>query len=463
MFGMETRGIATVAVIIAVVATVGGTATPVVVDTIDVDPDSPFYGLERIGEGMKEAVIGGQGFDIALAEERVKEFEVMNERGKSAAHLGLVDEAEDRMASAVKKYGDERGLGKAENAVKLHLAVLENVREKVPEQAKVALSLAISRSSKSTLILAELKAGKLAKEDVEKLIDAVKENVEKMEEEVKTLPVTLAVQAIEKKTVEDLLDDLKDVSDPDPYLDVIEMTGKKLMKTVELVKDIADKNENVQRGLEIAKEAVSKHLVVLENVYARVPDAAKPAIALAITYSAKVTEVISAVEAGVVPATELGEKVDEAEEEIEKIREEIEENLKTQLPVEVAMNVNVAVVERLSEKIQQQPEEAKLLVQSVVVKIPNIARDVRSAEALQKAIDVSQKCLTAIENIPENLKIELQSPISYLQTHLSTLENLKEESSSITDWEKKMESEIEWPAVSPTSTAVISPKYPTAT
>ncbi|MEM3401660.1 MAG: DUF5667 domain-containing protein [Candidatus Hadarchaeales archaeon] len=459
MFGMDSRGIATVAVVIVVVSTAGGVATPVIVDTIDVDPESPFYGLERIGEGMKEAVLGGQGFDIALAEERVKEFKVMNERGKSTAYLGLVDEAEDRMASAVKRAGDERGLVKAAEAVKVHLAVLENVREKVPEEAKVALGLAISRSSRSALILAELKAGKLAKEKVGELIDAVKENVEKMKEEVKILPVATAAQTIEKKTVEDLLDGLKDVTDPQPYIDVIEMTGKKLMKVVERVEEIAEKNENVQRGLEMAKEAISKHLLVLENVYARVPEAARPAIALAITHSTKAIEVISAVEAGVIPATALEERIDVAEEEIEKLREEVEENLKTQRSVEVAYNVNLMVVERLSEKIEELPEKAKLLVQPIVVKIPNIARDVRSPEALQRAIAVSEKSLKIIENIPENLRVEFENVISWLQSYTSALNTIAGEVSTITNWEEKMKSEMETVAISPMLTKAV---YPTA-
>lgn len=54
MFGRDQRGVAALTVAIIVAASTGvAIATPVVVDAVDVDPDSPFYGLERLGEQIR--------------------------------------------------------------------------------------------------------------------------------------------------------------------------------------------------------------------------------------------------------------------------------------------------------------------------------------------------------------------------------------------------------------------------
>ncbi|MDI6883845.1 MAG: hypothetical protein QMD00_01710 [Hadesarchaea archaeon] len=54
MLRLDQRGIAVVAVVVIIVASTGvSVATPVVVDAIDVDPDHPLYGLERLGERIR--------------------------------------------------------------------------------------------------------------------------------------------------------------------------------------------------------------------------------------------------------------------------------------------------------------------------------------------------------------------------------------------------------------------------
>ncbi len=84
---MESKGIAPLVVMIIVVAAGGASiGAPVAVDTIDVDPDSPFYALERLGERIK-----GVG-DMSLMQERFMEFSKMCDKGKGSSYLSIQDE-----------------------------------------------------------------------------------------------------------------------------------------------------------------------------------------------------------------------------------------------------------------------------------------------------------------------------------------------------------------------------------
>jgi tetratricopeptide (TPR) repeat protein len=92
MFGLDQRGIAVVAVVVIIAASTGvSVATPVVVDIIDVDPDSPFYGLERLGERMRR--VG----DEDQMKERLGEYVRLVDRGKGLEYKRIMEEFVEKM------------------------------------------------------------------------------------------------------------------------------------------------------------------------------------------------------------------------------------------------------------------------------------------------------------------------------------------------------------------------------
>lgn len=99
MVRMDQRGFAVIPAIL-VVAAVASTAVavPVVVDKIDVGPDSPFYALERLGEQI-------QGLSVsALVTERVAEYQQVAAQGQATQFSSLLADISDGLKSP---SGDE--------------------------------------------------------------------------------------------------------------------------------------------------------------------------------------------------------------------------------------------------------------------------------------------------------------------------------------------------------------------
>jgi len=96
MLGLEQRGVAAITAVIIVAASVGaGAATPVIVDAVDVDPDSPFYSLERLGERIR--MIGGED----QMKERWGEYGRLVDRGKGLAYKSILEEFSEKMRDVV--------------------------------------------------------------------------------------------------------------------------------------------------------------------------------------------------------------------------------------------------------------------------------------------------------------------------------------------------------------------------
>ena len=92
VFGNDQRGVAAITVIaILAISTGVGLATPVVVDAVDVDPDSPFYGLERLGERMRMVSTEDQ------MRERWGEYARLVDRAKGLEYKHILEEFVDRM------------------------------------------------------------------------------------------------------------------------------------------------------------------------------------------------------------------------------------------------------------------------------------------------------------------------------------------------------------------------------
>jgi len=89
---MDKSGVAALTALVIILASAGAAvATPVAVDTIDVDPDSPFYGLERLGEQIK--MVSNE----AQMMERWTEYERMVDRGKALEYRAIMQEFVDKL------------------------------------------------------------------------------------------------------------------------------------------------------------------------------------------------------------------------------------------------------------------------------------------------------------------------------------------------------------------------------
>jgi len=63
---------------------------PIVVDSVDVDPDHPFYFLERLGEDLKGKFVGDSNWHIDRATERLQEYVRMIEENREREYRGCI-------------------------------------------------------------------------------------------------------------------------------------------------------------------------------------------------------------------------------------------------------------------------------------------------------------------------------------------------------------------------------------
>ncbi len=199
MLNLTQKGVAGLAVA-ATVAVVAGASVggPVAVDSFaDQHPDSALYGLEKAGEQIKEATYaGGQEWQLARAKERTQEFENMVSENKGDKYKELPEEASERLQKAAEKAKTNRELRRAENAMRKHISVLENVKEKVPEQAKPAISLAISRSAQGQATVASVATGDNNKGLKQETREKIGNRMENIKKEVKQIWYFLVIMEL---------------------------------------------------------------------------------------------------------------------------------------------------------------------------------------------------------------------------------------------------------------------------
>ncbi len=363
MLNLTQKGVAGLTVAAAVAVMAGASVgTPMAVDSLaDQQPDSALYGLEKAGEKIKEATYAsGQDWQLARAKERTQEFEKMANENKAKKFEGLLERAGERYQKAAQKAKTARGLKIAENAMQKHIAVLENVKEKVPDVAKPAISMAISKSSQGQAAVASIVAG-----------DNEGELKENTKEQIRTRMREIAQEAKQMKN--QVQENLKKEASPNKVVQNIEIsTAKKLSEQAKkaigqnkgkVAAQIAEEAGNRIRaaaeasedntGLQRAIEASQKHIQVLENVREKVPDVAKPAITLAIEQSTKRMKALENIsENGVGPGGAIQEKV---KNQIRERMREIAENHKKEM-------------KQLQEQIKDAVENAKNEIENIVKK-----------------------------------------------------------------------------------------------
>lgn len=237
-------------------------------------PDNFFYGVKRWWEGaqlwFKFDPVDKAKFHSYLAEVRLAEAKAMADSGKSQYIQGLMNDYESEINTTENILETQETTGRnvtdieetVANATHKHLAILENLLEKVPEPAKIHIEHAINASSKGCL--RALKAirrhspeitSKLAARFAEADLNRSKILIEKIK-------VKLAQRRLEL------------------YKKFLNETGEANEKAEKLGKNVTALAEHVC-------SKIYKHIEVLERVLEKAPDQAKPALEHAINASMK--------------------------------------------------------------------------------------------------------------------------------------------------------------------------------
>lgn len=232
-----------------------------------ITPDSFLYGLKRVFESIdlfftfnKLAVAEKK---IKYAELRLSEAKAMSKKGKSEFVKTLIKEYEENLNSSADIVEEEEKKGK--NVTKLtelislkasrHIEVLQEVLEKVPEQAKSAIEKAINVSSRG------------------------------MERALKVLERTKPEKAVKLrlKIAEKKLEKAEKM--------IAENKTKQAEKFIILYEKIINKTKIISEKTNVTKtveNATAKHIKTLEKIYEKAPEHAKQSVKKAITISSKI-------------------------------------------------------------------------------------------------------------------------------------------------------------------------------
>jgi len=185
-------------------------------------PDSPIYGLKRAFESIETALAFSNEAKakVALkhAEKRLAEAKAMVEKDKPEFVEELVKEYEKNMNETNINTEKAVALGKNVTALvehvasktSIHLEILEEVYEKVPEKAKPGLLRAINASSKVTVeIVSRIENGekyreRIKQEIIEKGIDkgSIKSAIDNIVED--SIPATSELEEIGQNQAQNL-------------------------------------------------------------------------------------------------------------------------------------------------------------------------------------------------------------------------------------------------------------------
>jgi len=242
-----------------------------------ITPDSWIYGFKRFFEGIDlfftfDDVEKAEKY-LKYAELRLAEAKEMAEKGKSEFVDDLIEEYEDNLEKTNEISKTAQQLGKNVTkvtelvavATSIHVDVLENVLEKVPEQAKPSIQRAITSSKRGN----EEALNILEKSQPEKAAEIQFRIAEKILEK--------AQEKADNGKVEDVEDLIKEY----------EWRINKSFKIAEIAKDLGNNTTKVEQ---LVAEATSTHLEILSEVHEKVPEQAKQAIEKAMDVSIKERE-----------------------------------------------------------------------------------------------------------------------------------------------------------------------------
>lgn len=137
-----------------------------------IGPDSPFYALDRFIERLQLALAGDEihkaKLHLKFAGERLEEAKKMTIKLKVKARERAIEEYEEEINETIEAVDKARGIGQNVSQIvkeinvsmAKHIAVLELVKAKVPEQAQIAIERNINRSKERIQTMEAKKAEK---------------------------------------------------------------------------------------------------------------------------------------------------------------------------------------------------------------------------------------------------------------------------------------------------------------
>jgi uncharacterized protein YeaO (DUF488 family) len=239
-----------------------------------ITPDSWLYGLEKIWEKIQLFFTfdseGKAKLHLQFASERLAEANEMIRKGKPEFVQDLMKEHEKEINETEKEIENLKTLGRnittliehVSNVTYKHILILEEVLEKVPEQAKPAIAKAINVSLKGH----------------ETAIARLSEN---LPERAAELRMRFAESRLEKAKTKALEEKIKETEE------FVKDYEKEINETTNLVEKAEGLGKNVTALAEYVCNMTYKHILVLEKVLINVSEQAKPAIEHAINVSLK--------------------------------------------------------------------------------------------------------------------------------------------------------------------------------
>jgi hypothetical protein len=239
-----------------------------------ITPDSMFYGLEKAFEKVQLTLardeVSKARLRLELANERIAEGKSMVEKGKPEYLPDLVEEYEENLGKSQELAEAARAKGKqtfvvdelVAQATSVHVEVLEDVLEKVPEQAKPAIEKAITSSARGQ-----------------------EESLVRLGEVVPERSAELYLSIAEKRLIRARI--RAEAGDSEEAEDLVEEYNRKADRSLEMLKKAKTMGRDVTEVQEKVLAATSTHQEVLQDVYDMVPEEAKEAIERAMEVSTR--------------------------------------------------------------------------------------------------------------------------------------------------------------------------------
>ncbi|MCD6528603.1 hypothetical protein J7K44_03150 [bacterium] len=384
-------------------------------------PDSPFYFLERIAEGIGTFFTFGDLNKAEryakLASERVAEVQAVVEKGKPEAAEKALKRYEEQLEKALARAEKARAKGKnvakvteiVAQATSKHLSVLEEVLEKVPEKAKKGITKALEKSKKGHITSLKALAKENPRKAVEININSSKGRLNKAKEEAIKKNKEKVERAL--KDYEELQTVLEEIRGKGQILASI--TAETRIEEIEELDKIEDEVKDISAELENKVKEVKSRAIERQKFSLRDIAEENPAKATEINLKAvkaRLSRAKAKAEEGEVDKTEEVLKEFESQyrfgEEISQIAQGLGKDITTvEQLVGEATSIHLEILADIYEKVPEKAKEAVGKAMEVSVKGHE-----KAIEALEKkgALDEVPKEVPVPEKIPKELKEKIR-------------------------------------------------------
>ncbi len=347
-------------------------------------PDSPFYFLEIISEEIGTFFTFGHLKKAeryaALAAERVAEAQAVTEEGKPEKAEKALNRYKIQLEKALTKAEQAKNKGKdiervtetVAKATSKHLAVLEGVLEKVPENAREAITKALEKSKNGHIAALRALAGENPDKAVEINLNSAENRLEKAKREANKKNKKGTEQAL--GDYENLQTVLEEVRGKDKALAAL--VSEERIKDIEDLDEIEDEVENI--SVEVENRVGEAKIRAIERQKSSLRDVAKKDPEKAIQINLKAAEARlkrAKVKSGEGEVDETEKAIKEFENQ-HKFGEEVSEIAK-------GLGQDITTVEQLVGKATSIHLE---VLAEVYARVPE-----RAKAAIEKAMEVSVK------------------------------------------------------------------------